>query len=512
MNKTRIHGFLVVALVVLCGCASIDFDYPKSESSAVTATDNTQLGRVFADAVAAHPQEAGFLPLVDGVEALAIRLLMAERAERSIDAQYFLIHDDVVGRLFIESLLLAADRGVRVRLLIDDIHTGGHDAGLAALDSHPNFEVRLFNPFAHRSVRALNAPSLNRIVRRMHNKSFTADNQMTVIGGRNMADEYFGARSDVNFGDLDVLGIGPVVQEVSSMFDMYWNHQAALPMPALTRSPDNPKVELDALRNRLAESHAEVAESRYVDVVQSTILDTLQRDASTFVWAPYELVYDSPDKSQPGSSEIAASITTALRNTIVNAEKELLVISPYFVLRDREINGFRELRSRGIEVAVLTNSLASNNHAVSHSGYAPVRKPMLKMGVRLYEIRADASISSNERVGTDSAKSTLHAKAFIVDRRRLFIGSFNWNQRSGNIDTEMGVIIDSPELAGEFAELFHSLGKDKSYELFLNDNGNLRWRGEENGQEVILSKEPQTSWWQRFSAGFLRTLPIKSQL
>ena len=512
MNKTRIQGFLVASLVALSGCASIDFDYPKSESSAVTATDNTQLGRVFTDAVAAHPDEAGFLPLVDGVEALAIRLLLAERAERSIDVQYFLIHDDVVGRLFIESLLLAADRGVRVRLLIDDIHTGGFDAGLAVLDSHPNFEVRLFNPFAHRSVKALNAPSLNRVVRRMHNKSFTTDNQMTVIGGRNMGDEYFGARSDVNFGDLDVLGIGPVVQEVSSMFDMYWNHRAALPMPALARGPDNAEEALDAMRKRLAESSAEIAESRYADVLQSTIFDTLQRDASAFVWAPYELVYDSPDKSQPDSSETAASITTALRESIVDAEKELLIISPYFVLRDREINGFRELRDRGIEVAVLTNSLASNNHAVSHSGYAPVRKPMLKMGVRLYEVRADASISSNERVGTDSAKSTLHAKAFIVDRRRLFIGSFNWNQRSGNIDTEMGVIIDSPELAGEFADLFHSLERDKSYELFLNDDGNLRWRGEENGQEVILSKEPQTSWWQRFSAGFLRTLPIKSQL
>jgi putative cardiolipin synthase len=303
-----------------------------------------------------------------------------------------------------------------------------------------------------------------------------------------------------------------MVQEVSSMFDMYWNHRAALPLPALARGPDNSEAALDTIRNRLAESSAEIAESKYADVVRSTILDTLQRDASAFDWAPYELVFDSPDKAQPDSAGTAASITSSLINSIVDAEQELLVISPYLVLRDPQIDGFRQLRERDIEVAVLTNSLASNNHTVSHSGYAPVRKPMLKMGVKLYEIRADASISSNEPVGTDSAKSTLHAKAYIVDRRRLFIGSFNWNQRSGNIDTEMGVIIDSPELAGEFAELFHSLERDKSYELFLNDDGNLRWRGEENGQEVILSKEPQTSWWRRFSAGFLRTLPIKSQL
>jgi putative cardiolipin synthase len=512
MSKSIIHGFIIAALLALSGCASLDFEYTKSGSRAFTRTEDTQLGRVFADSVAAHPEEAGFLPLLEGVEALAIRLLLAERAERSIDAQYFLIHDDVVGRLFIESLLLAADRGVRIRLLIDDIHTGGLDAELTAFDSHPNVEVRLFNPLAHRSVRSLNAPSVRRVIRRMHNKSFTVDNQMTVIGGRNIADEYFGARSDVNFGDLDVLGVGPVVQEVSSMFDLYWNHRAALPILALARGPDNAEEALDAIRSRLAESRAEVAESRYADVGRRTILDTLQRDASAFNWAPYELVYDSPDKSQPESSETVASITTSLVNSIVAAEQELLVISPYFVLREPQIEGFRQLRERGIEVAVVTNSLASNNHAVSHSGYAPVRKPMLEMGARLFEIRADASISSNEPVGTESSKSTLHAKAYIVDRRRLFIGSFNWNQRSGNVDTEMGVIIDSPELGGRFAELFHSLESDKSYELFLNDDGKLRWRGEENGQEVILSKEPQTSWWQRFSAGFLRTLPIKSQL
>ena len=426
--------------------------------------------------------------------------------------RYFLIHDDMVGRVFIESLLRAADRGVRVRLLIDDIHTDGHDAGMAALDSHPNFEVRLFNPFAHRSVRALNAPSMSRVIRRMHNKSFTVDNQVTIIGGRNIADEYFGARSDVNFGDLDILGIGSVVQEVSSMFDTYWNHRAALPILALTRGPDNPEEALDELRTRLAQSRADVSESRYAAVVRSTILDAVQRDASAFTWAPYDLVFDSPDKSQPNSAETAASITASLRESLIEAQQELLVITPYFVLRDREIEGFRQLRNKGIEIAVLTNSLASNNHTISHSGYSPVRKPMLEMGVKLYEVKADAGLPSNEIVGTEMAKTTLHAKAFIIDRRRLFIGSFNWNQRSENIDTEMGVIIDSPELAGRFAEQFDALDRDQTYELFLNADGKLRWRGEENGQEVILTKEPQTGFWQRFSAGFLRTLPIKSQL
>lgn len=503
---------LVVVFAVTAGCASIDFDYPKSESTAFTDTGDTRLGRAIADPVAAHPDQAGFYPLLGGIDALASRYLLAERAERSIDVQYFLIHDDMVGRIFIDSLLRAADRGVRVRLLIDDIHTTGLDADMAALDSHPNFEIRLFNPFAHRSVKALNAPSMSRVTRRMHNKSFTVDNQVTIIGGRNIGDEYFGARSDVNFGDLDVLAIGPMVQEVSSMFDTYWNHRAALPILALIREPDNPEEALDELRTRLTQSRADVSESRYATVARSMVLDTVQRDVSTFTWAPYDLVFDSPDKSQPGSAGTAASITTPLRDSLIAAQEELLIITPYFVLRKREIEGFRQLRDKGIEIAVLTNSLASNNHTVSHSGYSPVRKPMLEMGVKLYEVRADVGLPSNEIVGTEMAKTTLHAKAFIVDRRRLFIGSFNWNQRSGYIDTEMGVIIDSPELAGRFAEQFDAQHGDRTYELFLNDDGKLRWRGEDNGQEVILTKEPQTGFWQRFSAGFLRTLPIKSQL
>ncbi len=211
----RLYGLLVV-LTVAAGCASIDFDYPKSESFALTDTGDTYLGRGFAETVAQHPAEqSGFYPVYDGIDSLALRLLMAERAERSIDAQYFLIHDDLVGNVFIDALLRAANRGVRVRFLIDDMNSGGYDAGFAALDSHENFELRVFNPFAHRKARALDITRVSRISRRMHNKSFTVDNQMTLIGGRNIADEYFDASKSEKFGDLDVLAIGPIVPEVS---------------------------------------------------------------------------------------------------------------------------------------------------------------------------------------------------------------------------------------------------------------------------------------------------------
>ena len=508
----RQHVFIALTVLV-AGCATIDLDYPRTDSRAYTDTDDTQLGRAVSEHKSSHPEESGFFPLVDGIDALAARLLLAERAERSIDAQYFLIHDDRVGHAFLEALMRAADRGVRVRLLIDDLHMGGHDAGLAAIDAHPNMEIRLFNPFGHRKVRALDAAGgLRRMVRRMHNKSFTVDNQITIIGGRNIGNEYFNASEDVKFGDLDVAAVGPVVRDVSTMFDSYWNHKAAIPMPAISSMPDDPDAALRELREKVVRSITEVSESRYAEAIRSSILDRLQGNADAYTWAPYQLIYDSPDKSQPGEAATAASITESLRKTVIDARKELLVITAYFVLRDEEIDGFREYRQRGIEVFVLTNSLASNNHTISHSGYAPIRKPLLEAGIRLFELRADASVPGDKRVGVEDAKSTLHAKTFLVDRKRLFIGSFNWNQRSRNIDSEMGVIIESEELAAEFAERFFATIEEQAYEVFLNEQGKLRWRGTEDGREVVLSKEPQTGFWRRFSAAFLRILPVKSQL
>jgi putative cardiolipin synthase len=508
----RQHVFIALTVLV-SGCATIDLDYPRTDSRAYTDTDDTQLGRAVSEHKSSQPEESGFFPLVDGIDALAARLLLADRAERSIDAQYFLIHDDLVGHAFLEALMRAADRGVRVRLLIDDIHTDGHDTGLAAIDVHPNMEIRLFNPFGHRKVRALDAfGGLRRMVRRMHNKSFTVDNQITIIGGRNIGDEYFDASEDVKFGDLDVAAVGPVVRDVSAMFDSYWNHKAAIPMPAISSTPDDPDAALRELREKVVRSITEVSESKYAKAIRSSILDRLQGNADAYTWAPYQLIYDSPDKSQPGGAATAASITDSLRKTVIDAQKELLVATAYFVLRDQEIDGFREYRQRGIDVSVLTNSLASNNHTISHSGYAPIRKPLLEAGIRLFELRADASIPGDKRVGIEDAKSTLHAKAFLVDRKRLFIGTFNWNQRSENIDTEMGVIIESEELAAEFAERFFATIEEQAYEVFLNEQGKLRWRGTEDGREVVLTKEPQTGFWRRFSAAFLRILPVKSQL
>jgi len=505
----------IPALALLSGCTTIDFDYPRTESVVYTDTADSPLARSLANVVPGQPAgHSGFYPLSDGIDALSARLLIAQRAEHAIDLQYYLIKDDMVGRAFVRALLLAADRGVRIRLLLDDIFTSGYDTGLMALDHHPNFEVRIYNPFnrgaAGRTLGA--ATSLSRVNRRMHNKSFTADNQITVIGGRNIADEYFGAREDAKFDDLDVIGIGPIVRDVSKMFDTYWNHETAIPVPAFLPPLDDPETTLNALRNRLNEDFEKIRVSRYAEAVNDRLLEQVETDHSVFEWAPYSLVFDSPDKGIKGKAAEETLITTPLRESLLAAEKEILVISPYFVPRKSGIEKFSAVQASGVDITVITNSLAANNQASVHGGYAPARKPLLRSGIRLFEVRPDAEVRGTEFVDASGARATLHTKAYLVDRRYAFIGSFNFDPRSSNLNTEMGVIIDDPELANFFAARAESALPAQTWEVYLNEDGKLRWRGLEGSEVVNYDKEPKTTWGQRFMAGVYRILPIRSQL
>ncbi len=499
-------------LVALAGCASVDFDYPKTESTAILDTRDTELGKDLADLDYAPEGQSGFYLLTDGIEALAARLLMARDAEKTIDAQYYLITNDPIGYAFIGSLLKAADRGVRVRLLLDDIQTQGYDAGMAALDSHPNFEVRIYNPFSGRGSRAGAITEFGRINRRMHNKSFTADNLVTIIGGRNIAAEYFAAREDVNFADADVIGVGPVVRDVSEMFDVYWNSRAALPVPAFARMPEDPAEALEALRVRIDEAVATLQQTKYADAFMEMLKVVTDADVGDFAWAPYEVAYDSPDKSDQKLAAEAASIVTPLAAAIDRADSQVLIISPYFVPLKSGIEFLTGLQARGVQVVVITNSLAANNHSVVHSGYAPARKPLLEAGVKLYEVRSDASVPGVDRGTQGAALATLHTKGFIVDDQELFLGSFNWDPRSIKINTELGVIMKSPELTRGVLHTIDARIDSFAYEVILNDKGQVRWVDRAGGAEVILDKEPQTGWWRRFTVGFYRILPIKGQL
>lgn len=500
---------------MISGCASIDFDYPRTESKALVDTAETGLGKTLKPIVSNKPEaESGFITMLNGIDALAARLRLADSAEKSIDVQYYLIKNDIVGRAFMHALIKAADRGVRVRLLVDDMFTSGHDVGIAAIDTHPNFSIRIFNPFNRGAVgRSLGAISnFSRINRRMHNKSFTVDNQVTLIGGRNIADEYFGAREDAQFGDLDVLGIGPIVNDISNMFDTYWNHETALPVGAFIEALDDPEAELLRVKNALANSMKEIGSTPYAQAVHGRIENYLDADGRKFRWAPYTMVVDSPDKGIKKRAENADSITTPLIASLRAAKREAIIVSPYFVPRKRGVESFSELESRGVNVTIITNSLAANNQFTVHAGYAPSRKPLLQAGAEIYEIQPHANFAGAELVAAVGAKATLHTKAFIVDREEMFIGSFNFDPRSANINTELGVIIRDPELASFYADFAQQAVRDAAYEVFLDDNEKVRWRSNSNGQETVFDKEPESSWWDRFKVGFVRILPIRSQL
>lgn len=508
---------LVVAalLAVLSGCASIDFDYPRVESTAVIDTGDTYLGARVGRLSAAHADGvSGFYPLGDGIDALSARLLLAKQAERTIDTQYYLLKTDSSGTAFIDALLAAADRGVRVRLLLDDVFTKGYDPGMAALDSHPNFEIRIFNPFNRGAAGKAwsGLTNLGRVNRRMHTKTFTVDNQVTIIGGRNIADEYFGARKDAKFGDLDVVGVGSIAQEVSSMFDTFWNHETALPVPAFAQMPEDPEAELVSLRERLERAREQIKNTIYAEAVRATVLEFMGSDSIGLDWAPYELVYDSPDKGIKSRTGPSVAITPKLVEALQTAKKELTVLSPYFVPRKEGSRLFSELQARGVNVTIVTNSLAANNQLTVHGGYAPSRKPLLKSGVGIYEVRPDADVRGSELVAAGGAKATLHTKAFLVDREQVFIGSFNFDPRSANLNTESGVIIQSQRMGSAFGAMVDSKLNSQTYELFLSEKGYLRWRGFEDGEETIYMKEPQSTWGQRFMAGFMRLMPIRGQL
>ena len=504
------------SVLLLSACTSIDFDYPREESWTMTDTNHTRLAEQI-EGISADKEAglSGFVPQADGIDALASRLLLAGRAEKSIDVQYYLIKNDLVGRTFVHSLLAAADRGVRIRLLVDDMFTSGYDTGLRALQSHPNFEIRIFNPFNRGAVgRTLGAvPSFGRINRRMHNKTFTVDNSITIIGGRNIADEYFGAREDSRFGDLDVIGIGPIVGDVANMFDLYWNHETALPVEAFTKELDNPEEQLNKLRTALQASVEAARNSKYADAVVDRVFEQIEGDEGSFTWAPYKLVYDSPDKGVKSKAAEAGTVLTPLEETITSATREVLVVSPYFVPRKGGIAAFSELQAGGVDVTIITNSLAANNQFTVHSGYAPSRKPLLQNGVKIFEVRPDAEVAGNEYVNSEGGRATLHTKAFIVDQRHVFIGSFNFDPRSANLNTEMGVIIHDEKMAKYFSQRVNEALARQAYTVFLDDDDRVRWRGlDAAGEELIYTKEPETSWWQRFKVGFVRLLPIRGQL
>ena len=497
---------LSILTALLSACATVPFDYPKEHSAAITDTGETAIARDVRQWTDTHDGLSGFYPLISGMDAFGTRLRLIEAAELSIDAQYFLMKDDAAGHIFTAALLQAADRGVRIRFLLDDVFTSFKDENLALINQHPNIEVRLFNPVARRGISILNFLSdFKRANRRMHNKSFTVDNQVTIVGGRNIADEYFELRSDAEFLDFDVIGIGPVAAEVATEFDLFWNHSRSVPMEAF--DDDIKAHDLGAVRPDI-DAHLEHAyRSTYARAIDSQLLDDLYEDRVPLYPANAEVVTDDPEKLVNKISEDQQTLVNYLAELAADAESEIIVVTPYFVPGKNGVAFWQGIASRGVQVIVLTNSLASNNHLAVHSAYANYRRAIIEAGVELYEARANAVRQDTRGEPGAAERLTLHSKGVIIDRELIFVGSLNMDPRAIDINTEMGIVIRSPDMADDIAQRILADLPEFAYRVELRDNGKLHWRGRVDGTEVIETKEPLTSRWQRFMAFLLKIVP-----
>ncbi len=501
----------ILCTLTLVACAPKTRRYEKTVSASLPADSRTALSRAANRLGDPKDGRSGVKLISDGEEALVSRLLLAAAAERTIDAQYYLLHDDPTGHLFAASLLQAADRGVRVRLLLDDMDTSSYDAMTAALDNHKNIEIRLFNPFwREQSLLIAGLTDFKRINRRMHNKSMTADNVFTIVGGRNIGDEYFLAREEMNYADLDVLAAGPVVREVSQSFDSYWNSEFAVPARVVVGEPQ--EFDLVDARVRLNELVEEAKQTQYGAALRKSAQENFADRALSLDWLPAKLYADPPSKAA-GLENSGPVLASQLLPYFENASSEVNIVSAYFVPRSNGVKWLTELESRGVDVKVVTNSLASNDVAPVYAHYAKKRRALLRGGVELYELRPDAYQVQRRGINWAQSRSGLHSKAFAVDDRYLFVGSFNWDPRSVNINTEMGILIDSPALATQTMGALDDALPAYTYNVTLEKAGQLRWttRGDD-GNVLEYQSEPTGSTWDHIVAGFLSVLPIASQL
>jgi putative cardiolipin synthase len=515
MSESGVTSFLkslitTAVIVFLSACSTIAFDGEKTASSVLTDTGDTEFGRALLDWNTDHPGGlSGFYPLNNGMDALGARLRLIEGAERSIDAQYFLMKDDDAGEVFAGSLLAAADRGVRVRFLLDDVFTSVHDDILALLNQHPNIEIRLYNPVSRRGIYYLNyAGDFTRANRRMHSKSITGDNAFTIIGGRNIADEYFQLRNDTEFIDYDVLALGPIAADVSEQFDDFWNSTLALPMEAL----QNEFTEQDLIKERaeIDEERSAGHHSIYRKAINTQHMQELLDGSGIVYAAPAVLLHDGAAKLENPIDISQMTLINELGGVIAESDTSIFVITPYFIPTDSGVKFWQRIIDRGMEVSIVTNSLASTNHVPVHSGYSRYRKKMLAMGASIYEARADALAPVT--VGKAKPQSlTLHTKLMLIDERYLFVGSLNLDPRSIEINAELGVLIDSPGMVKQLMEGVNSALPELTYEVKLDDSGSLQWLATIDGNKVVETREPQTGWWRRFQSRIYRILP-ESQL
>jgi len=529
-------ALVVVAELVfsLGGCETLQpgANVPKSVSVALAHPEETNLGARFGNAALAHGGDSAFRIISVGVDGFLMRAQMIDAAERTLDLQYFIFRGDETGRLLTDGLLRAADRGVRVRVLVDDGDTLAGDEQISALDTHPNVQVRIFNPFAYRGHSRLRRGlefmfHASRLDYRMHNKLLVVDNAVALVGGRNIGNQYFQMDPESQFADDDVLAAGPIAARLSATFDEFWNSPFAIPAAALDRHQGSAQA-LTERRGRAAGRS-----EQQMQTLNSDGIDYAARVASgepyvgvlsgrlPLVWAQAEVVSDSPDKKNIESGNRRGRLMArSVLKAAGAAQSEVLIVTPYLVPAADEFALLQTLRTRQVQVRILTNSLESTPDPVAQAGYVKYRIPLLKEGVELHELRAllgNTRGSGQTAVVSRYGNYGLHAKLFVFDREKLFIGSMNFDQRSKHLNTEIGVIIDSPELAQQTAMRFERMVQPgNAYALSWHAPGTgrsqLAWDSQENGNAVEYTREPARSEWQRLEQSLLSWLPIAGEL
>lgn len=466
----------------------------------------TRLHQAIEPALRSHQGASGIYALESGRDAFAARALLAAAAERSIDVESYIWRGDVTGYLMFEALWDAAERGVHVRLLLDDNNTAGLDKTLAALDAHRNIEVRLFNPLRHRRLRWINYISdFRRVNRRMHNKSFTVDNEVSVVGGRNVGDEYFDAGSAMRFADLDVMAVGAIASEVSNNFDLYFNSESAHPAESLLG-----KASIEAIRDlkaAFAAAHARPGAAQYLAALGDTgFVTQLEEGRLAMEWVDARLVSDDPTKVLHAEPPSDLLMLPRLLQLTGQARVQLDLVSPYFVPAFTGTKDLAQLARQGVRVRVLTNSLASTDVAAVHAGYAKRRKALLQAGLEIYEVKRVEPTPASLTRGSSAA--SLHAKTFEIDGRYVYVGSFNFDPRSAYLNTEMGLLLDSPQLASRLNHFFESQAPDRSYRVRLDQHDELEWIETTAAGQKIHRIEPHTTALQRVALDLIARLPI----
>ena len=497
----------------MSGCASLPTTKTPREPSYVISHPNTSLSRTYDRQVSAQGGKSGFMLLGSGLDAFVARTELFKKAEKSIDVQYFIVWDDLAGKLFFRSLLDAAERGVRVRILLDDMPLKDLSPRLATLDQHPNIEIRSFNPLSRRMPRFVQYIfNFGKTTRRMHNKAVIVDNTLAIVGSRNIGNKYAAAKpnnTDIIFSGLDVLTVGPAVKMISGSFDEFWNNRHSIKMSNLNRPADVPMDEIIHCNN----PHMAKRYQRFLK--SSPLLGKIRDDRLAFEWGYARLAADPPEKITRKVEYGDYLNETPLEPNIAETDDELWIVSPYFIPNGEEgMSFFENLRRKGVRVTMVTNSYASTDNKIVNAHYAKYRKRLLAMGVQLFEFKANgngaACCGKMRRLFSNSFRAGLHAKILSFDRRKTYVGAMNMDPRSIYENTELGLVISSPRLSNKITRWYDGNLDKFAYRLGLDQNDRLYWQDME--LKTVQTVEPDTNYFERLFMRILGAVPVESLL